>query len=177
METAKVTVSYGEIPENLRTLEHSEYVFQKNEKNELIFGIFEGREAVLKFGKTDFLKFEQEAAIRLRADNGTDRITKMKLLMKFPGQAALINDAIFAAVAAYLKYQNIPEEKWGEHLLSSGEDPESYRMNLIQYRKEDRESSMTYPRSALKGFDLSIAWPEPENPAAGAEETPEKKPE
>lgn len=153
MDTAYATVSYsGKDPEELRILDSCEYVFQKKEKNEMLFGVFDGEETTLRISRIDFLNCELQAAVR-RRKTGMEQL--LKLLVKFPNQTAVINDGLFAVIASFLRYREIPEEKWGDYLMSSGDG--AFRMTLLDCERHwEERGSMNFSHEDLTRFQVSL---------------------
>ena len=137
-----------------RILENCEFEFQKHKKNEMLFGVFDGEEMVLRHDSIDFMNCELQASVKQRTPGAE---SELKLRLKFPNQTAIVNDGIFAVAAAYLKYRGIPEEEWEDYLLSSGEDQKSCRMTLLEYAKQRQEQGgMNYAPGSLSSFSVSV---------------------
>ena len=170
MDTAYATVSYPETaPSQLRILDSCEYLFQKSDKNEMFFGVMPSvLEATLRITEIDFPNCEVRALVKQKNDGTKNDITDpeplLKLLLKFPNQTAIINDGLYAVIVSYLRYQEIPEDKWTEYLLRSDDEHRSCRMVMLKSKKGYLERcGMNYDPEALSCFSVSLTLAEETN--------------
>ena len=165
MDTVYVIVNYQETaPSQIRILDSCEYLFQKSDKNEMLFGTMpSGLEVTLRITEIDFPNSEVRALVK-RRNSKTDPEPLLKLLLKFPNQTAIINDGLYAVIVSYLRYQEIPEDKWTEYLLRSDDAQKSYRMVMLDSKKGYLERcGMNYEPEALSCFSVSLTLAEENN--------------
>lgn len=162
MDTDYATVSYPEIaPGQFRILDSCEYLFHKSDKNEMLFGVMpSGLEATCRITEIDFPNCEVRALVK-RKNGKTDPDPLLKLLLKFPNQTAIVNDGLYAVIVSYLRYREIPEDKWTECLLRSADKQKSCRMVMLDGKKGYYERcGMNYEPEALSCFSVSLALAE-----------------
>lgn len=147
---------------SFRAFSECEFEFQKNGRNELEIGNFDGRDILMRVPGMDFQKCEIIACFLACSGSGVFEKNEpdLQIFVRFPDQQTMVNDYLYAAVSAYLYHRGIRYENMERHLSKCSPDKFGLRFRqsnsengFISYSPQDlfRFSLEAEPRDGGKG--------------------------
>jgi len=161
METINYRVSYQKDPPygGYRVFSECEFNFQKNGRNELEIGTFDGRDVFMRVPAMDFQNFEI-LAVFLSIDSNNPYEAKeqeIQICVRFPDQRSMVNDYLHAALAAYLHHRGIRYESMAMHLRRYSPD----RLGMFFAKSGSSGQYICYTLDDLFRFSLEFVPKKP----------------
>ena len=176
METITYRAVYQKDPPygGFRVFSECEFNYQKNGRNELQIGRFDGRDVFMRVPGMDFQNCEI-LALFLSIDSNNPYEAKEKeiqICVRFPDQRAMVNDYLYAALSAYLYHRGIRYESMEKHLCRYSPD----KLGMRFERSGSAGQYICYTLEDLFRFSLDLVPRENRKDRKAREENAEDLP-